>query len=73
MSIKCWKIVKNAVIISSNVLFCLINNPKSKDIQFTVTYNTEKLQTFKFLAFLLKKMTKPIILLSKYIYFQLIN
>lgn len=48
LSIKCQKIVKNAHynfpqpnVMSSIVLFCPTNNPKPKDIHFTVKEDKE--------------------------------
>lgn len=35
-------------LMSSNVLFCLTNNPLFKDIQFTVIFNIEKQQILTF-------------------------
>ena len=32
------------MVTSLNIMFCPINSPKSKDIEFTITCNTEKLK-----------------------------
>ena len=36
------------MVTSSNVLFCLINSLKSKDIQFTIMCDTEKFEILTF-------------------------
>ena len=63
------------LMMSSDVLFCLIKSLKSKVIQFTVIYETEKhqiitsekLQLANLCHFALKKTTKMVIQLSIYL------